>query len=436
MPLPTNNKPSRGLPSRQRLPQVNLEEEVFSQVDPYEEDEYSEGIYEEEIPQPKRPAAPRRNSHGRMQGGLDNDIEPRDYDRFIDKQSKEIIPIGGKKSKLKARDVDKRKNTMVGIKIARAAVYLTLLGVLGLGIKNTFFPEQIYSKAEIEEISNQAIGKTGFPLERGRGFAQEFLKHYLSYDGSDQSRVLLEGFLNSSGPNIPISKQKLMGEPILFEEKTVSEYLGYYKFSAFLSDIDGTILNAETAELKGHWMSFYIGVVYDKDKDILSIHKDSPTLIPTYNKNLSNDVSDAAEAPIGTGEVDSAAQDKLESTIKGFLSGYAESSVDDHSAVDQYIPSEPDISLLSGFNQSVALDNYDMTIYKSTEPNQWKVDINVVWENQKTTISESNNDSNNNGVITPTFTSRYILTIDETSANKYLVTKIAPYVFIKSEENQ
>lgn len=56
-----------------------------------------------------------------------NDFKDYNDDKFIDKQDMKIVPIGGKKAK--AKDFDKRKNTLTPLKIFRILLILSLIHI-------------------------------------------------------------------------------------------------------------------------------------------------------------------------------------------------------------------------------------------------------------------------------------------------------------------
>ena len=115
----------------------------------------------------------------------ENDYRNDNDDKFVDKKEMKIIPIGGKKAR--AKDFDKRKNTLTPLKLFRILLILVVLALFGFGIKNTFFPSNNFSKDEITQIAKTAVGETGFPTQKGQAFAEEFLKYYLTLDSNDKA---------------------------------------------------------------------------------------------------------------------------------------------------------------------------------------------------------------------------------------------------------
>ena len=82
------------------------------------------------------------------------------------------------------------------------------------------------------------------------------------------------------------------------------------------------------------------------------------------------------------------------------------------------IPSNPPVELVSGFGGTLSISNNSAVSYKIYDTDtagEYKVDANITWKDQDDV----------------SFTGRYIITVKETSDKKYLVTKFAPYLFIK-----
>lgn len=349
----------------------------------------------------------------------------------IDKENKKIIPKGNK-IKFKAKDFDTRKNLLVSVKLFRIFMIVLLIGFFILGVKNTLFPEQIYTKEQIKGIAQKAVGNTGFPLDRGRSFASNFLYYYVNSDNSPETKQLLNYFYegNITLGASPLTKksdkadtqQRAVMQPMLVEEFSHADYAAVYRFSVLLTDTDGNITTEDGRSVKARWHTFSINVYYDKETDSLAIHPDSPTIIP--NKNIASSSKVPTEAPIGNGEKNADMLSILKSTIDGFVIAYSKVTIESHSEIDQYIPASQDINLISGFGGSVVIDkDVNSSIYKEVyntdTENEWKVDVRVNWRN---------NNSTANGSV---YVSRYVMTIIKTADDVYLVTRFVPYTYQK-----
>lgn len=347
--------------------------------------------------------------------------EDEEEKEFILKKQKKIIPIGGRKAKVKDRDLDVRKNKLVGVYILRFFIILIIFGVFGLAIKNAFFPDNIYTKQDIQNMILEYSDNKGFPIDRGRAYAQEFLYNYLNNTDSVASRQMMSHLTNSKdvqglGKQLPDTKikQKPAGQPILFRERVVNDYSAVYDFSVYMTDKDGNT-ESEKSELTGTWKSFELNIYYDSNTQKVSI-VGNPSIIPTYAIENSNSLP--REGEIGNGNVNTSVAPKMEPTIVGFVKAFAKVTQENHSDIDQYIPSNAPVELVSGFGGTLSINNNNSISYKIYDTDttgEYKVDANITWQDQ-------------DGV---SFTGRYIITVKETSDKKYLVTKFAPYLFIK-----
>lgn len=364
----------------------------------------------------------------------EEDLEKKE-DKYIDKKKKKIIPLGGVRGK--AKKYDSRKNKATSLKLFRAFLILTILGLFLFGLKNTFLPKEALTNDEIGQIAQNAVGETGFPTERGKAYVQQFITYYLKLNADDLSNKAILNYYyngnndtgssqtttisNSSGAN----KQDVIGTPVVYYSKATSKTTGLYKVSALVTDDTGSTMSSDGQTFTAHWVSFSVNVYYNKEKDSLSIHTNSPTIIPTYEITDNSKLPDADI--IGNGNVDDDIKEKIKPTIIGYLKAYASSSVSNHNDIIQYIPEKADVSLYSGFNNTVTLANTEddvsslsnLTVYKTDKNNEWKVDVTVIWKDNKSIVKE--NSAN--------YTSRYIITLKKYSNSKFLVTKFAPYIY-------
>ena len=351
---------------------------------------------------------------GTQDRALDS-LKTRTPDR-IDHKKKKIIPTGGERAKVNDKNLDDRKNTLVFLKAIRFVLLLVIFGLFGLGIKNTFFPAQIYTNEDIENIVKTSMGETGFPKDRGRAYAQEYLNTYLNSTQSKLSKDLLSKLQNNIDKNYNESAETSLSGKSITNATTFLQKPFYYP--SLLSE---KVYSLNSAVYK---FSVQVSVTYDEKTDSLSI-VESPTLIPNYNINKTTNTFYYKKP--GTGEqTDSKMGETLKSTILGFLEAYSKSSFKEHSALDQYIPHDKPIKLINGFNNTVKLEpnTVNYKIYTSKKENEWKVDLTVSWLD----LQSSNNSE---GVK---YQSHYLMTIQKTEDNVYLVTAFIPYPIIKDEQ--
>lgn len=434
MALPKSKLPQIPTQSSQPLPNIELPQnsniplppinnelgEDFTQVDNTEDNYYQNIQYENQQGLPQQPV----NEYEKPNHLLsDNPFEENKEkeEEYIDYKKKKIKPIGGNKSKVKDKDLDDRKNKLNMIFMLRLFIFICIILAFALGIKNTWFPERVYTNNDIANIAVNAIGKTGFPLERGRAFSQEYLYHYLN--NTEESRLLLQKFGNDDRQIQNKSQQKAVLIPILFNEETKNNYSGVYKYSVYISDFNGETFDKDNYKETGHWLSFMVQVYYDSENDSLSAI-DTPTLIPTYIIEKDNSKIPQAEK-LGTGE--QAEEDvvkEADPTIKGFIKAFMHIDKDNYDEIVQYIPSDKPLALINGFGGTVKLadnSNISYKVYKTENANSYIAEVNLKLQNAQTNPVGS-------GTI---YNAKYILRFEKTSDNKYLVTKFAPYLYFK-----
>lgn len=361
-----------------------------------------------------------------------------DPDKFVDKKKLKLMPFGGKKSKQKdknyarAKDFDDRKNSLTLVRLLRLLMIIVVLGVFGLGIKNTFFPSHVFTKEDITTIAQQSIGQTGFPMNRGRAFAEQFTQAYFEFNSEDDNsgKVLnsfykgrgdtAAGAIERNGRNI----QKVLVSPKVFSENAVSENIAYYYVNTLVTDRHGETFN-DNGEQSSKWVALAVTVYFDEDTQELSIAKDSPQIIPSYEVG---DVSVQPEAEVlGTGQATPEMYDTMKPTIDGFLKAYANSSTESHAEIDQYVKADPDPSLYAGFAHKFrvntdSLDSSYAAIYpvSAGENNdEWKVDLTITWEDS-TSVDTRDNLS---------YKGRYVMTVEKSKDGKYFVTAFRPYIY-------
>lgn len=428
MPLPRNNK----LPSLNDFEDASIDSVDIDDV--YMEEETKEEISLPIVDEPELP-------------DVDDDpfIEPEPEPERIDKKKKKIIPTGGKKSKkskVKASDLDDRKNMATRAKIIRVFLFIVILLIIGLGIKNTFFPEQIYTPEEIDSIVKTSMGQTGFPLERGRQLAEAFVKDLLDDNSENIGRdnrlvkMLTGNNVNDGNVNLDFYsktrgiEQIVLSDPSTYEYDTITDYLGRYKISTLVASYNSESLRESTTGDNSQplviakenlynlsWVNINLNIYYNTETGNLSIIKDSISLLPEYN--ITGDSGIPPTIGLGNKTEDDEAISTLRPLMNGYFKAFASSSYKSHEEILQYIPSEPDPSLYSGYRGQVELDGDPESAiqyqpYKTDNPDEWKVATTVRW---KTVSGDAS------------YVSRFTLTVSR-SGDKLLVTKILPYTYI------
>lgn len=361
-------------------------------------------------------------------------VEKKKKKKFLDKKKKKLKPFGNKVSKY-----DDRKDVAVAKKAQRGLVLGGLLLIVVLGVKNTFFPANVFTSDDIAQIAKSSVGQTNFPVEKGQAFAEQFISFYVNLDNNDSvSRNMLSYFYTgvmpeknvasgqvTSSPTVEAknNKQHIIGVPVTYEKRSLTDYSANYKISVLVSDENGQA-QAANQNPTSHWLSFSVNVYYDSKTGAMSIHKGDPVIMPTYPITTADTAKD--ESKLGTGDEDANMKQPLKSTIQGYWKAYATSSVTSHDEINQYISDKQDKNLYSGFNKTMKLATDDPAtdityrVYTSTVPDEWKVDVTVKW------ADNTSSDSKKAAI----YTGRYIMTIKKIENDKYVVTKAAPYLYV------
>lgn len=365
------------------------------------------------------------------------DLKNLEEEKFIDKKKKRLIPFGGKKSKkgkkfVKSSDFDDRKNKLAKTKIIQFSMLAFIIILFLLGLKNTFIPSHVYSDEEIRQFAAEGAGQTGFPEDRGRAYVESFMDVYLTFDRTKPELTkMLSHFYGEELTNEESikfntrrnseSKQHVITPPRVFEVELFTEYSAQYKVSTYVSNTDGE--EVSDGEPVGRWLSFAVNVYYDVEKDSLIITPDSPSIIPAYR--IIDQAVIPERYPLGNGEVNKEITPALTPTINGFIEAYAESSVDSHESVLQYIDDKDDINLYDGFGGSVEIngepaDAISKIVYNNDD-GVYRADVTVNWVD----VAASQGDNQ------VEYTSRYIMRIAPIGEGKYAVSSFVPFNYYK-----
>jgi len=372
----------------------------------------------------------------------DNVKDEYGQDVFIDEKNGKLLPFGGKKSKklkTKEHEYDERKNMRTAANITRLFIIAALVGLLGLGAKNTFFPEPQLSEDEIVATIQNTVNLTSFPLERGEGFATDFAQAYLSTDTEGRainSSVLSYFYTGELTAEDQSESNRVIGSgynqsvvygPTVYESVALTDYSARYTIGAVVESSAQQVEGEEANAAVSQWIFLNVNVYYDVDTDKFTITPESPSILPT--SSVGNGAELPAQQSLGEEVSDPEVIDRVQPVLYGFLNGYRESSADDHSTLDQYVVSNPPATLTQGLNS-----NYDFmggsvenavtyTVYTDPEdPNVMKVLTNVTWS---TGINENSNIQ---------MTSTYVATLQEQSNGMFLVAKFQPLYFVQDEE--
>lgn len=388
----------------------------------------------------EEPEVPTKKEKRKKKKDLTDENTKDEYgqDVFIDEKNMTLKPFGtkkGKKKKTKEHEYDHRKNMRTNSTIARFVFLALFLFIVGLGVKNTFFPEPALTEEEITGIVSETADLTNYPVERGGGFAKDFVQAYLSTD-PEESRTN-QGILNyfytgeispddSAATNRVISSgytQNVLYGPTIYEAEALTDYSARYTIGAV---VRSNATDPENPTVDSKWVFLNVNVYYNETEDTFTVTPDSPAILP--NPSVGDSANLPTEMALGEETSDTEVIEKVQPVVYGFLNGYSQSSSADHSTLDQYVVSDPPSSLQQGLNNRYSFaggtveDATEYVVYTDPEdPTLMKVKATVTWVDG----TEDNNVS---------FTSNYVLFLREQSNGMYLVERFQPFYFVADEE--
>lgn len=395
----------------------------------------------------------------------DIDVSYKDQPSFIDEDNLRLESFGDKGGKKRRKDrknrqivrtgdFDNRTNIKRQQKLIKVAALSGIGLLVGLSIFQTIVPEDKWTEEEISTIAQQSSGVTDFPLERGSGFAKDFVESYLTIGGEDEATVqsALNYFytgspINSSGSSTSSgvtndirtasgnTQQKLIFGPTVYDQMSVTNNSGNYTIGAMVQQTDESEDDEVAKDMEEDpesygptWVFFNVSVFYDSEEDSFAIAEGSPTVVPSENIKPRNTMPDTLA--LGEDGTDSPEiEEQITNLINGFMTNYALSTPSDYSGLEQYIVSDPGPDLRDGFNGEYALvSSPEFKAYPMDEEgNVVQVRVEVAWKDTPKGIEDPEDDLQNASVQYP---STYILELQKQPDNRYLVSKMNPEIYI------
>ena len=412
--------------------EVDEEGELQDDDDADESSAEDEGEDDDKPAKRKRPFASLRSSTGKKKKEKKSK-KPADELEFIDKKNNKLKPFGGPKSKLKVSDLDPRRNLRRQTKtVWFVTIALVLAGTVA-GWYQIIYPAPTLNKQDVESIVAVSSGEIGYPTERAGGFAQDFVTTFLDVNNTADSETALAQFYSGTESTQDLDtrvtnseyKQSVVFGPTIYDSQALTPYSGRFTVGAMVRP---DVVKGEAADTTARWVYFNVNVYYDADTDSFTIPNGSPTMVPSPTTGQRSNLPQEDE--LGD-QVDTDLKQLAAPTIVGFVKAFAISTPENHISLDQYVVSNPDPSLLTGMGDQfelVGADNGDIdyTIYDpGTEGAVLKVEANLTWRLQS-------GEGESNARID--YNSKYIITLELQSNDKYLVSKIAPKYFVEKQD--
>lgn len=375
--------------------------------------------------------SPRKRAKRRKGGGSEEGLP----EEFIDKEKMKIKPFGRRTRE----SIDSRKNLKRSVVIFKWIIVISVVSLAFIGAYKTFFNAEKIGKKEIESISLKALGETGFPIEKGKGFALDFMREYIEA-GSGVKNNLGFYYNGSIGESLPDGltfgkgfKKKIVGNPVIYEHRTVLPYSANYVVGVTVEvskddkeDVKDKKTKKEEKPKSETRVEFYdVGVYYDKEKDLMFITPESPTVVPSINVGSKGQIP--AQKALGDGRSDTEIQSQVSPTVIGFLEAYSQSSPTNYDKILPFVPKEAPTSLLTGLDGAYTLGDepsksVGIEAFKD-ESGKIKVRAEVRWK-------VKSSDPEVLGDLRAEMESVYVITLSNYE-EKFLVEKIAPVVFVK-----
>lgn len=345
-----------------------------------------------------------------------------------------------RKSKLNGRKAqDRKKNNAQTAKTVRIAVIIGIVIVIIIGLYQCLMPKHEWTADEISNVSRQANGDTGFPMQQGAGIAQQFIEAYLQstddsskkilsvfYNGVDFSKANdSEGADGATNMQTPSNvRQVIKAGPYLYEELATGPNgdAASYKFGALVYRVDiqsnKPIVGKDGKTPDFKWLFYQVDVHYDKNTNKFVISKNSPTRVPEPKTQSSSSIPQYALPGDGQ-EVEGLDEQSMQNLITTFFKAWAKS--DDASMVNITDGSSLP-SVHEGLDDQVVIDGNGDPSFKiygppSTDP-YYRALVTVNWR--------ENIGNQGDGYVQ---TSMYVLKLKK-QGNKFIVVDVQPYKYI------
>lgn len=438
-------------------PYDGLDDEEIEELDRRRDAYEAYDIPEEEVQQAarsKRRKANEKKNKGR--GFFNTSDKKRKKDKkgadvYVDEKSGKLEPYA--KRKIKVSEFDQRKNRQKKATYIQWSVLALATVLVGMGVKNAVVPPATLSEEEVQGISMAVVGETAFPQERAAVVAENFVQTYLAVGNGDVSSDALSFFYtgalsgefdpenpsrnnasNSGNSTINGSfNQRIVVQPSVYESTSIDDNTGFFTVGALVKpgayveeDEQGRV--PETTGDDARWMFFNVNIYYDDEKDKIYVTPDSPTLVPDKAVGGSADAPDMA--PLGNGtEVEDSVLQEISTVIYGYVRGYANSTKDNFSEVEQYLSRSAEDKTKDGLGGEYELagsaeNAIVYEAYQTDNPNEIKVHVQVSW------LNKISLEGNTEELASVQYRSNYVATLVKDNEGKWEVQNFDSLKFV------
>lgn len=325
-----------------------------------------------------------------------------------DDEEEVVKPKKKKNSKKRSQEkqeksrVVKKGNQRRNILIMRYVVLGAAVILIGIGLKSIVVPPSLPSPDTILSTIQEMEGRTNFPAEQGRGFAQAFTKAYLTINTEDTGqrdgaleRFTEEGSFEGAGLSFPADQnQNILDGPYIYGIRFVDDTNAIYT------------VGAETDTMG--WIYLNVSVFYNENTRSFIIPQ-GPSLASPPKRSV---------MPIEnrTETTDEEATATAEDTVISFFTAWASG---DNSALNVVLAPTADARAHNGLEnkfQFDSLSDFNVEVQEDPSINTYIATTKVNW----TRGTEDNQIR---------FTSAYQLLLIRTGDGKWYVQDVLPLQF-------
>lgn len=451
----SNHRGRRPSPSRNSNPVPEYDEPDEDYL-PNDYEDQEEDDYVEPAPAPRRrrrqPSAHQRQD--RTQPRQDHESEDERVAKAMMERSRRSIDIRHQEDNRETRrshvsELDngaKLKDGAKKTKVYRVISLIVMVAMVALAIWNCVIPKRELTSNDVTSIAMNVSGNTGFPLEEGKGIAQQFIKAYLQSNGDPAATQILGVFYNGLTYENVTKQSGTSGQPTNLEApsniKQVIEY-GPYVYDAKPVDANGTtatyklgtivyrtdenngnqpIMGADGKTPLYRQLFYEVDVHYNKKNGKFAVFKNSPTMVsaPAVEQPES---APQAETPGNGNEAQNMTSDKTQKLITQFFQAWGDSNTGALSVVTNDTSSVD--ARKGGLGGTVKISgdpSYHIYEPPAGDP-YYRALVTVQWVEKVTDQT------------TITQTSQYVLKIEKSGKSLY-VHDVQPYYYTPMKETK
>lgn len=384
---------------------------------------------------------------------VSSDVRKKDEngaDLFIDEKNKKLKPIGG--TEIRDYRYDDRVNREKKQKLLRNFVLGGVALLVGLSAMDALIPDKTLSEDEVKSIYAEQAGDTGFPIDQGGAFAAQFVEAYVTTDDDNAAQLLSSYYSGQAAKSGSGAVTRSVGTNVVQTALTGAQV---YQSTALTpnsanyvvginveanskeaiqpapsSSAQPTPSPSSTIKPESKREFFSVNVFYDVATNTYSIAEGSPTL--TAPVHIASPAKNPVALPVGTGQENPEVAQAARATIDGFIKGYAESTTDNYTTLEQYITPDAPATVRTGMGGEYTpqQESIPFKLYDTDTEGVYKAIANVRW------VKSLQENPGGNDSTAISYDSTYVVTLNTTSEGKYSVSDFRPYLYLPDNTTQ